>query len=145
MIVFDGKVHFYHHHDVLITPHIGPHISHTIDIVDESAIQEVVKSFSQFYHHLRLTREVTLTQVRMELKLLKERNYDFGSSLTPIGENLIANEPVTIVVDKHALLGMMIINETEHFLYPYLFYFDPMDLTISMFIFHQLITSPNSL
>ena len=48
LTVIGQKVHFYCCNDGLITPHIGARscISHTINIVDELAIQEVVKSFS---------------------------------------------------------------------------------------------------
>ena len=112
LIVFDGKVHLYRCRDMLITLHtkVGPCISHTINIVDKSAIREVVKSFSQFYHHLRLTEDVKLTKVRMELRLLEEIGDDFASVLTPTGENLIADEPATIVVNEHACLGMTMIH-----------------------------------
>ena len=139
LVVIGRKVHFYRHRDVLITPHIGARISHTIDLGDESAIREVVKSFSRFYHHLTRTEGFNLRNVWMELKLLKQEiDDDFFPLLIPTGRNLIADEPATIVVDKQARLGMTIFNQTDQHLYPYLFYFDPTDLTISTFFFHYL-------
>ena len=143
LIVIGGKVYFDRRRDVLITPHIGARISHTIDVNDASAIREVVKSFSRFYRHLTRTAGVNLRNVRMELRLLEEIRDDFARLFIPAGGNLIADEPATIVVDEHTPFGMTIINETELPLYAYLFYFDPTDLTISMFIFHQLNPSAN--
>ena len=140
LVVISRKVYFDRHHDVLITPHIGARISHTIDLGDESAIREVVKSFSRFYRHLTRTSSVNLRNVWMELNLLKQKiSDDFSRKsplLIPTGRNLIADEPATIVVDEQARLGMTIFNQTDQHLYPYLFYFDPTDLTISMSIFH---------
>jgi len=67
----------------------------------------------------------------MELKVLKvDLSQDFDRVLTPIGKNLIEHEPATIVVDEFACLGMTLFNQTDLSLYPYLFYFDPTDLTI---------------
>ncbi|KAF8809408.1 hypothetical protein BYT27DRAFT_7187712 [Phlegmacium glaucopus] len=128
LAVFSGKVYF-DRHNALVAPHIGTRISHTIDVGDESAIRNVVKSSLNFYHHLTRTGSDDFRNVWMELKNLIPID-DFDQDFTPIGENLIADEPATIVVDEFASLGMTIFNQTELFLYPYLFYFDPTDLTI---------------
>ena len=149
--MFDNKVHFGRRRDVLphirtqrsaicvvkrfldrrlIMPHIGSRkrISHSIDIVDKLAIQDVVKSFSRFYHHLELTRDVKMTKVRIELKKVKKETKNFSSLFTPIGKNLITSEPVEIVIDKGVKFGITIFNDTKASLYPYLFYFNPTDL-----------------
>ena len=140
-----GKVYF-NRHNPLVTPHIGTRISYTIDVADVSTIRKVVKSSLHFYHHLTRTGSDDFRNVWMELKILKEElNDDFDQIFTPIGRNLIADEPATLVVDQFARLGMTIYNQTDLPLYPYLFYFDPTDLTISMLILCHLRSSTNSL
>ena len=73
----------------------------------------------------------------MELNRLTEgTSPDLGLEFAPTGNNLIAEEPATIIVDEFACLGMTIFNQTQLPLYPSLFYFDPTDLTISTSTFH---------
>lgn len=136
LTVINGKVYF-DRHNVLVTPHIGARISYTVDVDDVTAIRKVVKNSLHFYHHLTRPGSEDFRNVWMELKVLKEeRSEDFDRVFTPIGKNLIEHEPATIVVDEFAPLGMTIFNQTDLSLYPYLFYFDPTDLTISTFTFH---------
>jgi len=130
LTVIDGKVHF-DRYEVLVTPHIGARIFHTVDVDDVSAIWKVVKSSLHFYHHLTRPGSEDFRNVWMELKILREElSEDFDRVFTPIGKSLIEHEPATIVVDEFAPLGMTIFNQTDLSLYPYLFYFDPTDLTI---------------
>ena len=145
LTVVDGKVYF-DRYNVLVTPHIGARISHTVDVDDVSAIRNVVQSSLSFYRHLMRSGNDDFPNVRMELNRLEEgRRADFGGVFAPTGNNLIADEPATIVVDELALLGMTIINPSGLPLYPYLFYFDPTDLTISMLAFRQLNLPTNAL
>lgn len=134
LTAIDGKVYFDRHH-VLVTPHIGSRISHTVDVDDVTAIRDVVKSSLHFYHHLTRPGSEDFRNVWMELKILKgELSKDFDRVFTPIGKNLIEHEPATIVVDEFRCLGMTIFNQTDLSLYPSLFYFDPTDLTIGMWV-----------
>lgn len=143
LTVTGRNVYFDRNRAELVTQHIGSRISHTINIEEVSAIREVVKSSSHFYYHLTRPGSDDFQDVRMELNLLEEElTEDFDRDFIPIGENLIANEPATVIVDEHACLGMTIINKTNLSLYPYLFYFDPTDLTISMFSLQRY--QPNS-
>ena len=134
LTVMDEKVHFARYHD-LVNQHIGDRIIHTVDLNNKPAIRNVVKGSYNFYYHL--TRPgIRLKQVSMELTKLVEKqdpSDDFGTIIST-GENLIVNDPATIVVDQ-ASLGMKIINGSNRALYPYLFYFDPTDLTIGIFMF----------
>ena len=138
----DGKVYF-DRHNALITAHISPRISHTINVDDIPAIQNVVNSSLHFYGHLTRSGSDDFRNVWMEMKNLKHELSDGHRIYSPTGKNLIADEPATIVVDDSVRLGMTIFNQTDLPLYPYLFYFDPTDLTISMFTFHQLNPSTN--
>lgn len=58
--------------------------------------------------------------------------------LIPSGKNLISKESatVTIVVDEDAMYGMTITNQSRHCLYPFVFYFDPTELTIGESDYH---------
>ena len=132
LTVMDEKVHFARHHD-LVTPHIGADITHTVDVSEEQAIRDVVKSSLHFYYHLTRTTPSSSPKLWMELNKLKEEtNDDFDRIYTPIGENLIVNEPARIIVDD-TCLGMKIVNQTSQSLYPHVFYFDPTDISIGMF------------
>ncbi|RDB28119.1 putative WD repeat-containing protein C2E1P5.05 [Hypsizygus marmoreus] len=116
--------------DPLINPHIGSRFPHTVDEDNIHLVQKVVRCASHFSYHLTRTGE-DFKNVWMELKTLKsELSADFDQTLSPIGPNLIENEPATIVVDENARLGMTIYNQTDIPLYPYVFYFDPTDLII---------------
>ncbi|KAF8153270.1 caspase domain-containing protein [Crassisporium funariophilum] len=126
----EGRVHFDRYND-MVTPHIGSRIRHTVGAEDIYVIRNVVQSSANFYQHLTRTGADDFRNVWMELKALKEElSNDFDQVFNPIGANLIADEPATVVVDEFARLGMTIFNQTDLPLYAYLFYFDPTDLTI---------------
>jgi len=145
LTIIGGKVYF-DRHNALVTPHIGARIFQTIDVDNAPEIRKVVESSLRFYHHLTRTGNDDFPNVWMELRELREEpSDDFDQLFTPMGNNLIADEPATIVVDAFASFGMTIFNQTELPLYPYLFYFDPTDLTIGMFTSHQLNPLTNSL
>ncbi|KDR77353.1 hypothetical protein GALMADRAFT_66422 [Galerina marginata CBS 339.88] len=128
--VIDGKVCF-DRHNHLVTHIIGSRLRHTVDVDDVDTIRAVVKGSLHFYYHLTRPAPYTFQAVRMELKELKEElNEEFDVVFKPFGKNLIAEKPATIVVDENAQLGMTICNNSKQTLYPYLFYFDPTDLTI---------------
>ena len=132
LTVQDGKVHFDRYSN-LVTPIIGSRIRHTVPVTDVEKIQAVAKATAHFYYHLtRKSPDDFGNDVWMESKELKEglsEGYDVV--FTPTEQNLIAEEPATIVVNENARVGMTIFNQTELTLYPYLLYFDPTDLTIS--------------
>ncbi|KAJ2912759.1 hypothetical protein MD484_g7651, partial [Candolleomyces efflorescens] len=55
----------------------------------------------------------------------------------PVGKNLLQEEPARITVsdaDQSSLLGMTLYNDGHENVYPYLFYFDPNDLTITPWV-----------
>ncbi|KAF8873800.1 hypothetical protein CPB84DRAFT_1817961 [Gymnopilus junonius] len=111
-----GIVHFDRHNNLVTPLLVG------VDEVD--TIRAVVKASLHFYYHLTRSAPATFKNVWMELQELKsEPNEEFG-------ENLLEEEPAEIVVDENAQLGMTIYNESSLTLYPYLFYFDPTELTI---------------
>lgn len=128
----DGKVYFDRYSN-LVTPIIGSRIRHTVPVTDSETIQAVAKATAHFYYHLtRKSPHDFGKDVWMELKELKDNMSErYLVTFTPTGQNLIAEEPATIVVNENARLGMTIFNQTELTLYPYLLYFDPTDLTIS--------------
>ncbi|CAA7263720.1 unnamed protein product [Cyclocybe aegerita] len=128
--VKDGRVHF-DRHQQLVTDHLPTRIRHSVSVGDIATIREVVTATRHFYYHLTRTSDDNFKNVWMEMKVLKEEfNRDFDQILTPMGNNLLMKEPATIVVDESVRLGMTIFNQTDLPLYPYLFYFDPTELTI---------------
>lgn len=130
--VLERRIHFDRHTE-LVTPWIGSRMRYTVDIGDVDTIRAVVKGSLHFYYHLTRTAPATFEDVRMELRELRqELNEEFDVVFHPTGKNLIEDEPAKIVVNEDAQLGMTISNNSSHTLYPYLFYFDPTELTIGV-------------
>jgi hypothetical protein len=131
LLVANGQVHF-ERNDPMINPHIGFRFPHVVDQGKIPEIREIVRCAMHFTYHLTRPGADDFKGVWMELRILEAvESDDFDLTLTPVGKNLIEDEPATIVVDEAARLGMTIHNRTDVPLYPYLFYFDPSDLTIS--------------
>ncbi|KAF5384355.1 hypothetical protein D9615_003158 [Tricholomella constricta] len=130
LTLVEGEVHF-SRNDPMSTPWIGFKIPHTVDQNNVELLREVVRRAMHFNHQLTRTAPDDFKNVWMELRELESKySVDYDSTLTPIGPNLIENEPAGVVVDENARLGMTIHNRTDLPLYPYLFYFDPSDLLI---------------
>lgn len=134
LIVTRQRVSFSRHHKLVI-PHLEKRIHHDVGIEDVDTIHNVVCSSRTFYYHLTRPGTGENTQVRVKLNEL-----DFALSgkaasleepiLVPTGRNLLKNDPATIVVDEEAVYGMTIVNQSDQLLYPFIFYFDPTNLTI---------------
>jgi hypothetical protein len=128
----DSKVHFTRNH-TLIDPYIRSRLPHAVDRNDVARIRRIIKCAIHFNYHLTRSGPGDFRNVYMELTHLRiDHSAEFGLTLIPFGKNLIEKEPASLVVDEHANLGMTIYNRTNLSLYPYLFYFDPSDLEISM-------------
>ena len=73
----------------------------------------------------------------MELQYLEQIDPDDDEepeNYRPTGQNLLAREPSEIQVpdaDVDKPVGMTLYNDSDIPIYPYLFYFDPNELTIS--------------
>ncbi|KAF8964817.1 hypothetical protein BDZ97DRAFT_2004443, partial [Flammula alnicola] len=119
-------------HEDMVMPYIGSRIHYAVNANDIDAIRKVVRASLHFYHHLTRIAPDDFGDVRMEMRELKQEvSASFDVNLKAVGRNLIAQEPATVVANDDRCLGMTIFNESEAMLYPYLFYFDPTDLTIT--------------
>lgn len=128
--ITDGRVYLYQYND-MISNHIDSRMRHIVDANDVETIRSIVKASVHFYHNLTRKSPRQFDDVDMELyKLSATMSEEFDKVFKPDGENLIGKEPATIVVDEDAPLGVTIRNKSNRDLYPYLFYFDPNDLTI---------------
>ncbi|KDR76638.1 hypothetical protein GALMADRAFT_139546 [Galerina marginata CBS 339.88] len=108
-------------------------LRHTVDVENVDAIRAVVNDSLQFYHHLTRSAPYIPKAISVELKELEaEVDKDCVKLLHPIGKNLFAKEPARVVVDLNTqwVYTMSICNEGDLPLYPYLFYFNPANLTI---------------
>lgn len=99
-------------------------------------IYPVIRAAAHYHRHLhRINKEASLrNQVRIEfMKLKYEEDYDEDFNLiTRIdGPNLNIGGIVDIVVNKDSMYGTNIINDTDLVLFPYLFFFDNSDFSIS--------------
>lgn len=117
----------------MTAPYISSRFPHTVGEKEYDKIRQVLQHAVHFYHHLTRTGD-DLKYVWMELNALDGKySQSFQWTLTPSGPNLIEENPATVVVDERARLGMTVFNQTDIDLYPYLFYFDPSDLSISVY------------
>lgn len=114
---------------------------------DFDSLYPIISAAAHWYHHLRRhptnsalshSREVTIEF--MELSETSEYDAMLMPKLGPSTGNLITQDAqfrnmVDIVVDEETLYGQKIKNSSKHALYPYLFYFDNSDFSISKQIF----------
>jgi len=146
-VVSNGRVSFHRHHK-LVTRYLDKRIPHDVSANAANAagsIQKIVCATRMFYYHLTRSAIDQSTQARIELKVLTPNTSNTATSsrseepvLIPHGENLISKEPATIVIDEEDVYGMTITNQSKHCLYPFVFYFDPTDLTIGKSNYHTL-------
>lgn len=130
LTLLNGLVYF-DQYDPSVVRYIGSRMRYVVDVDDVEIIRNVVKSSLHFYRNLNRSSSHEIGGVRMELhKLSEKRTVEYGQVFTPVGQNLLAEEPAIMVVDEDAPLGITIHNDSHRYLYPYLFYFDPMTLTI---------------
>jgi hypothetical protein len=90
-------------------------------------------AISQFNYHLALHRGDDPFEQLVSLELFKLKRSLKGALLPDedIG-NVLINNDARLPVDGEALYGLDIINRSQHDLFPYLFYFDPSDYSISV-------------
>ncbi|PPQ81317.1 hypothetical protein CVT26_014432, partial [Gymnopilus dilepis] len=105
----------------------------TVDVSNVEGIRRVIKAAGHFLHHLAHSSTSTIHRgVKMELHKLAPKLGAGSSSqfLEPSSGNLINEEHAELEVDGEVQFGVTIRNDGPLMLYPYLFYFDPNDLTI---------------
>jgi len=134
LIVAHRKVSF-SQHNKLVTPHLEKRIHRDVDIEDIDTIRNAVCSLRTFYYHLTRPGVGGNTPARVELNELDFTVSGKGTSpeepiLIPTGRNLLMNDLATIIVDEGAIYGVTIVNQSDQLLYPFVFYFDPTNLTI---------------
>ena len=134
LIIAHRKVSF-SRHNKLVTPHLEKRIHRDVDIEDIDTIRNVVCSSRTFYYHLTRPGVGENAAARVELNELDFTVSGEGISpeepvLVPTGRNLLKNDLATVVVDEGAVYGITIVNQSDQLLYPFVFYFDPTNLTI---------------
>lgn len=143
LTIENDTIYFDRHNDAVIT-HIGSRLRRTVCRSDPSNLQKVMNAARHFHYHLMRTAPDSAQDVRMEVRTLQAEDFDNYADLRPVSENLIAEEPATIQVDDDSCFGINIFNDSDSVLYPYLFYFDPSDFTISEYKMFNRFRYPNS-
>jgi hypothetical protein len=115
--------------DKVVNRHLNPRLPHKIPLDPPQAILKVLMQAAHFNYHLKRAGD-RFEHVRIELRRLEYKRIHYYEYVAiPFGENLLATEPAQVVVeDVH--LGLIIHNDTDTPLYPYVFYFDPSNLSI---------------
>lgn len=141
LVIEDGMVYFERHNDSAVNSHIGSRMPRGIPVDEIDTLHNVVKAACHFVYHLTRSAPDSADNVRMEMHNLRYDNSDgfYEPIFRPVGENLIAEEPAKIYVDDEQDFGITIINDSDAVLYPYLYYFDPNDFSISESAFRCLV------
>lgn len=121
--------------DPFITQYIPPAFPYNFHTESPWAIHRIVGAWQHFNYHLLRRGRDEFPQVRMELHYLEpsSNSGEDDENYKVKGGNLLAAEPAEVRVpdvDVEKPLGMTLYNDGDVPLYPYLFYFDPNDLTI---------------
>ncbi|KAF9540924.1 hypothetical protein CPC08DRAFT_770708 [Agrocybe pediades] len=125
-----GRVRFQRRNQ-LGTLYSEPVMRDSVDAEDVRAIHNVVKSSIHFDYHLKRHSPYKFRDVRMELKEVVEEELEDGDKIfRPKGKNLLDQGSATIRVDEEKQFGVTLHNDSKIPFYPYLFYFDPSQLTI---------------
>ncbi|KAF9555689.1 hypothetical protein CPC08DRAFT_820895 [Agrocybe pediades] len=126
-----GRVRL-HRRKQLQMSYLEPVMRESVDAEDVSAIRNVVKSSIHFNYHLKRQSPYPFDDVRMELKEVVEEELEDGHKIfRPKKKNLLAQGPATINVRERKRFGVTLYNNSKIPLYPYLFYYDPSQLTIT--------------
>jgi hypothetical protein len=95
-------------------------------------LQNVLHAVAHFHYHLLHNDSHEIEQkVRTELYLLTNVEGEHVPNLE-VGNLLKGSNDAKVALDEHANYGFTIVNDTEHNLYPYLFFFDPSDYSIGV-------------
>jgi len=109
-----------------VTTHVPDHV--WIVKKDEiDKIREVVKRYIHFYSCLELISPHNIREIGIELNELARKGNDFVS----LHSCILGEDPIYISASSTKKYGLTLRNHTMDHFYPYLFCFDPMDLTIS--------------
>jgi hypothetical protein len=134
-----GWVHV-QRNDSLLNQYLPQRFPHSLRRNSPGDVQSIIKAWQHFNYHLHRRGKNKFAQVRMELHYLEQIDPDDDESscepenYRPMGQNLLASEPSEVLVpdaDVDKPVGMTLYNDSDIPIYPYLFYFDPNELTIS--------------
>jgi hypothetical protein len=90
-------------------------------------VYPVIRAAARYLWHLRTNKNPAFqNKVRIEFKQLMVTR-----EIQPYGPDLNIDGVIDFIVDEKAMYGIRIVNDTAEPLYPYLFYFDNTDLSIS--------------
>ncbi|KAH6910781.1 hypothetical protein BKA70DRAFT_1424439 [Coprinopsis sp. MPI-PUGE-AT-0042] len=131
VLTLEDDMIYFDRNDPLAQPYIGTRFPKGIHATLTHAVYEVIRRWRKFNYHLTRPSPLELPAVRMELHYLKESGSDdWGDPMyEPTGSNLLDVEPATVELEGD-YIGVTIYNDGDIPLYPFLFYFDPNDLTI---------------
>ncbi len=137
LVIEDEMVYFERHNDPTVIQYINSRIPRGIPVDEIDTLRNVAKAACHFKYHLTRSSPDNIEDVHMELHNLRYEGSEgfYEPVFKPVGENLLSGEPAIIAVDDEQDFGITIINDSNDVLYPYLFYFDPNDFSISESVF----------
>ena len=94
----------------------------------------IFDAIAQFNYHLARHRADDPFEQKVSLELFRLNKQPGSSEWVPdegVG-NLLGNNDARLQADEEARYGLTITNRSQYDLYPYLFYFDPSDYSISV-------------
>lgn len=137
IVKVEGDDVYLERNDPLLEEHLPKRFPRPLNRNAPEQIQGVISAWRHFNYHLKRGGRDEFPQIRMEMHYLEPEDGDWDNEhpeYNPVGKNLLAENPAHIVVsDDHTKrpLGLTLYNDGDLNVYPYLFYFDPTELTIS--------------
>jgi len=111
----------------LISSRIGPCL-HTEISVDRDRVHHVLQSAAHFKSHLLRTNKSNPLHGLVNIELYRLKEVDHGQ-YAPADGNFVHDRQARIILNDD-LYGVTLRNDSDHDLFPNLFYFDPSDLSI---------------
>lgn len=127
--------------DPILREHLPQRFPHSIGRMEITKIQRIISAWRHFDYHLNRGRggADVFPLIRLELHWLEPTNgnwEDTGAEYRPVGANLLPDGVLVhqiVISDEQTErpLGFTLYNDGNSDVYPHLFYFDPVQLTIS--------------
>jgi len=110
-------------------------MSNTVSTDDIDKIRKVVKRYIHFYSNLEHFSTYAVENIDIELNELMRNDGKF----VPSTLRMLDEDQISIPASDTKMYGLTLRNNSMVKVYPYLFFFDPMDLTIRESLFQTLL------
>lgn len=141
VLTVEGQDVFMERNDAVLNEHIPARFPRHFKRKNTTRIQRAISGWRHFDYHLKRGPDLldVFPRIRLEMHWLEPINGDWddvGAEYRPVGANLLpdgvlVHQLVVSQEQENRPLGFTLHNDGDTDVYPNLFYFDPVELTIS--------------